>query len=240
MTYRFLFLSLLVFLSQSITAQTSVNIDSLYKPRHIVFTPNSFSNSFSLNVKPVLHINSGDTIQTETVDAFGRGKNGVKRQRGGNPLTGPFYITNSKAGDALKITLTKVSLNRNYAYTTETFASRSMPDSITKQFKKTHIMKWKLDIENGFASPDSSFTPYNNLSEFKVPLNQFLGCIGVAPRNRKNEILSFFRVISAVILILAEYASLQQFIFLFCMMEAIYMLGMVMLYREMEKLQAMR
>jgi len=117
----------------------------------------------------------------------------VKRQGGGNPLTGPFYIINSKAGDVLKITLTKVSLNRDYAYTTESFVSRSMPDSITRQFKKPHIVKWKLDIKNGFASPDSSFTSYSNLADFKVPINHFLGCIGVAPGNKKNEMLSFFQ-----------------------------------------------
>jgi len=193
MSYRVLLFSLLLYISQSITGQALINTDSRYKPRHIIFTPNTFSNSFSLNVNPVLHVNPGDTVQTETIDALGRDKNGVKRQRGGNPLTGPFYITNSKAGDVLKITLTKVSLNRNYAYTTESFVSRSMHDSITKQFKKPHIVKWKLDIENDFASPDSSYTSYNNLDEFKVPLNPFLGCIGVAPRNKKNEILSFFQ-----------------------------------------------
>jgi acetamidase/formamidase len=158
-----------------------------------VFTPNTFSNSFSLNVNPVLQINTGDTVQTETIDALGHDKNGVKRQRGGNPLTGPFYIANSKEGDVLKITLTRVSLNRNYAYTTESFVSRSLPDSITKQFKKPHLVKWKLDVENGFALPDSSYTVYNNLVNFKVPLNPFLGCIGVAPKNKKNEILSFFQ-----------------------------------------------
>jgi acetamidase/formamidase len=193
MTYRVLFLSLFLFFKQSINGQTSVNSNNLYKPKHLVFTPSTFSNSFSLNVNPVLQINTGDTVQTETIDALGRDKNGVKRQRGGNPLTGPFYIANSKEGDVLKITLTRVSLNRNYAYTTESFVSRSLPDSITKQFKKPHLVKWKLDVENGFALPDSSYNVYNNLVNFKVPLNPFLGCIGVAPKNKKNEILSFFQ-----------------------------------------------
>src|SRR5216117_984381 len=107
MTYRLLFFALFLYLSVSIQGQTSVSIDSPYIPKHIIFTPSTFSNLFSLNVDPVLHINSGDTIQTETIDAFGRDKRGVKRQAGGNPLTGPFYIINSKAGDVLKITLTK-------------------------------------------------------------------------------------------------------------------------------------
>ena len=193
MKSRLIFLSLCLYLSAPINAQTSANLDSSYRARFITFTPNTFYNSFSLNVDPVLYIRSGDTVQTETIDAFGRDKTGIKRQGGGNPLTGPFYIENSKAGDVLQITLTKVSLNRAYAYTTETFISRSMPDSINRQFKKSHIVKWKLDIENGFASPDSSYSTYDNLNNFKVPLKQFLGCIGVAPSNKRNEILSFFQ-----------------------------------------------
>jgi len=156
----------------------------------IHFIPTSFSNSFSLNIPSVLTIRPGDTVHTETIDAFGRDKTGVKRKGGGNPLTGPFYIENAMQGDALAITLTKISLNRSYAYTTETFVSRSLPKSIIKELPKGKIAKWNLDIENGFASPDSA---YEHLQYFKVPLHPFLGCIGVAPSSKKNEVLSFFQ-----------------------------------------------
>jgi amidase len=44
-------------------------------------------------------------------------------------------------------------------------------------------------MKNGFASPDST---YEHLQNFRVPLNPFLGCIGVAPFSNKNEALSFF------------------------------------------------
>lgn len=157
--------------------------------RLIHFTPTSFSNKFSLNIPPVLTIRSGDTVHTETIDAGGHDKNGVKRQKGGNPLTGPFYVDNASAGDVLAVTFTKVSLNRSSAYTTESFVSRSLPKSIAEQFKKPRIIRWKLDRENGFASLD---TAYEHLQFFKVPLKPFLGCIGVAPLSKKNEVLSFF------------------------------------------------
>jgi hypothetical protein len=75
MRYSFLYLFIV---SYSLNAQ------------HIDFTPTSFSNLFSLNVKPALTIKSGDVINTETIDAAGFDKHGVKRQKGGNPLTGPF------------------------------------------------------------------------------------------------------------------------------------------------------
>ena len=162
--------------------------------RSIRFIPTSFSNSFTAGRQPVLRIRSGDTVRTETIDAFGRDRNGIRRQGGGNPLTGPFYIENAIPGDVLAITLNDVALNRPYAFTSESFASRSMPDSITRQFgKKTAIVKWKLDLHNKVGWPDSTSDTYDNLKNFKVRLQPFLGCIGVAPSNKKNEILSFFQ-----------------------------------------------
>ncbi len=163
------------------------------KTKYIQFTPASFSNMFSFNITPVLTIHSGDTVSTETIDAMGFDKNSVKRQRGGNPLTGPFYIENCTTGDVLQITLIKVSLNRSYAYTTAAFVSRSMPDDISKQFKKPHLVKWKLDTIKKVGWPDSSAWKFEHLENFRVPLRPFIGCIGVAPDNRKKEILSFFQ-----------------------------------------------
>ena len=69
-----------------------------------------------------------------------------------------------------------------------------MPDSITKQFgKKLNLVRWTLDRQGGFAWPDTSHKSYTHLREFKIPLRPFLGCIGLAPANGKNEILSFFQ-----------------------------------------------
>ncbi len=177
---RYLFLAVLFF-SQSVKAQG----------KFIQFTPSSFSNSFSLNIPPVLSINSGDTIRTETIDAMGYDKNGVKRQKGGNPLTGPFYINEAKAGDIIAVILNKVALNKSTAKTSESIAGRSVTKNISKQFGKFRLVKWELDIQNGYAYTSDS--AYENMKGYKVPLHPFLGCIGVAPLNKKNEILSFFQ-----------------------------------------------
>jgi len=190
MKYNFVLFSVFLFPLSFLKAQSP---DSVHQPSLIKFVPVSFSNKFSLNVAPALHIYSGDTVSTETIDAMGRDKNGIKRQAGGNPLTGPFFIEGAKPGDVLKITLLKVSLNRNYAFTSESFVSRSLPDSIARQFKKSRLIKWRLDIENSIGYPDSPVNTYQNLNDFKVPLKPFLGCIGVAPSNKHNEILSFFQ-----------------------------------------------
>jgi acetamidase/formamidase len=157
------------------------------------FTPTTFSPVFSLNREPVLTIHAGDTIHTETIDAMGVDQKGVRRSKGGNPLTGPFLVEGAKPGDVLAIRFWDISLNRDYAYTSENFVSRSMPGEILSNIKKSRFVKWKLDLQNNFAWPDSMLNHYPHLRNFKVPMNPFLGCVGVAPDNRNNEVLSFFQ-----------------------------------------------
>ena len=52
---------------------------------------------------PVAHAKPGDTIETNTLDAFGNAlkKPGDKLSavKGDNPLTGPFYIDGAQPGD---------------------------------------------------------------------------------------------------------------------------------------------
>ncbi len=156
----------------------------------IHFIPEHFYNAFSLNVQPVLEIHSGDTVMTETIDAMGFDKDGKKRQKGGNPLTGPFFIKNATTGDRLAIQLIKVTLNRDYAFTTETIIPRGMPGYSDGKKTKIKLIRWKLDRVKGFANPD---TNYEHLQNFKVPLRPFMGCIGVAPDSKNNEHLSFFQ-----------------------------------------------
>ena len=178
---------------QSACAQQPILISESGKGHFIRYEPVSFSNTFSLNLAPVLHIRSGDTVSTETIDASGHDKNGLRRQKGGNPLTGPFYIDSCQAGDVLQIILINIKLNRPYAYTTESFVSRSVPDSISRQFKKPRLVKWMLDANKGVGWLDSPSVHYEHLQNFTIPLNPFLGCIGLAPSGKKNEILSFFQ-----------------------------------------------
>ncbi len=187
-------LLLLFFITTTLVKAQSVSTDagSQLISSHYYFMPTSFSNKFSLNISPVLKIKSGDTVSTETVDAAGFDKNGSKRQKGGNPLTGPFYVENTTAGDVLAVTLLDVALNRDNAFTTESFSSRSVGKPIADQFKKVKLVKWKLDTLTGYASIIND-SLYEHLDSFRVAVKPFLGCIGVAPSVKKNEILSFFQ-----------------------------------------------
>jgi amidase len=151
--------------------------------KRIEFHPTTFYRTFSPSAKPVLKLLPGDTVYSESIDAGGFDKKGVKVTEGGNPLTGPFYIEGVSEGDVVAITLTKVALNRNYASTFEIFVPRSLPKSIVNQlWKKTEPVDWNLDLENGTASPKVT---HEHLGDFKIQLKPFLGCVGVAPKGKE-------------------------------------------------------
>ncbi len=189
---RYFFLIFAVAILNSANSQVVLQQgDNAGKLNNIVFKPSTFSNKFSAKIPAVVTIRSGDTVSTETIDARGYDKNNNKRQKGGNPLTGPFYIENAMPGDVIAVKLIKVSLNRSSAFTTESFVLRSLPKEILKELKKPRLVNWKLDTIGSIATIDD--TAYRHLENLKVPLHPFIGCIGVAPGNKNGEILSFFQ-----------------------------------------------
>src|SRR5258708_13829673 len=66
---------------------------------------------------PVLHIASGDTVLTTTVDAFGKDVSDIEVTSRGNPQTRPFYIDGAEPGDILVVELDRISPNRPSDYT---------------------------------------------------------------------------------------------------------------------------
>src|SRR4051812_2076369 len=57
-----------------------------------------------------------DVVVTRTLDSGGQNERNEQLSPGSNPLTGPFYIEGAEPGDALRVTLRKVRLNRNWGY----------------------------------------------------------------------------------------------------------------------------
>ena len=53
--------------------------------------------------EPALRIDSGDSVQTWTVDSGGRDKSLEQRSPGGNPQTGPFYVEGALPNDTLVV-----------------------------------------------------------------------------------------------------------------------------------------
>ena len=148
-------------------------------PQRHEFTPTVFYRQVSAFNKPVLTINPGDTIHTTTVDAGGTDFNGVKRSLGGNPQTGPFFITGAMPGDVLVVHIKKLTLNRDWAGSDDGMDERAMNSDLAVKMKDGGKgIRWHLDRAAGTATPEN---PAEHLKRYTIPLKPMLGCISAAP-----------------------------------------------------------
>ena len=88
------------------------------------FEPNVYYTAIGTH-EPVLHIDSGDTVVTTTVDAGGVDAAGEAVTEGGNPQTGPFYINDAEPGDTLAVHFDRLVPNRNMGRTSTVIAPHS-------------------------------------------------------------------------------------------------------------------
>jgi len=147
-------------------------------PARHEFTPTVFYRQYSPLNKPVLTVAPGDTIHTTTVDAGGSDAQGVKRVRGGNPETGPFYIETAMPGDTLVVHIVHLRLNRDYAGSDDGIVESALNSDLAVRMKDTgKSIHWHLDLAKGVASPTD---PAEHLVNYTVPLRPMLGCIATA------------------------------------------------------------
>ena len=149
-------------------------------PRTHTFEPTVFQHFFSEQTEPVLHIATGDTVKTWSVDAGGSDPKGVRRTSGGNPLTGPFYVEGAVPGDTLVIHFNRIRLNRDTAISGDLIVNSAVNPGYVAQRKpvKDYDSDWKIDRAAGFAMLKK---PTDKLKDYRVPLAPMLGCVGVAP-----------------------------------------------------------
>lgn len=149
------------------------------------FVPSQFHRYFSGNIPPALHIKSGDTVKTTTVDAGGRDSTGTRRSNGGNPETGPFFVEGANPGDTLVVKFNRIRLNRDSAQSGDRIATDALNPGYIRDAKYDDKFdsEWKLDREAGYAMLAK---PSEHLKNFKVKLQPMLGCVGVAPGQRQT------------------------------------------------------
>ena len=136
-------------------------------------------------VPPVATLKPGDTLETKTFDAFGnvirKPGDTMAMVKGDNPLTGPFAVAGAEPGDTLVVKILDLTVDSARgvgalapgfgALNTTTYTpmlNANLPEKI-----------WFYDIDSRsnqatFHALDSNFT-------VNIPLQPFLGCIGVAP-----------------------------------------------------------
>ncbi|HYW50435.1 MAG TPA: acetamidase/formamidase family protein [Gemmatimonadaceae bacterium] len=153
-------------------------------PRAFTFVPTQWHRELGITTTPVLRIHAGDTVRTTTVDAGGWGIGELgdrtnKRTRGGNPLTGPFYVEGALPGDVLAVKLLRVRLNRGWATSgTSLMDNAIQPSYATERKPGNDDNKWMLDTLRGVARLAK---PSPQLRDLTIPLTPFLGVVAVAP-----------------------------------------------------------
>jgi len=151
--------------------------------------------------EPALTIHSGDIVVTTTRDARGLNEkleplpdeqkqhSDVTSLRTANPLVGPIYVEEAQPGDTLAVTIQKIKLNRESAWSGQSpfsaltggepgmtlHSGESLP---VKRFE------WQLDLVRnvGVLELESS-----KLKQVRIPLHPFIGSIGIAPRYGRIE-----------------------------------------------------
>lgn len=160
-------------------------------------TPNTVAwGYYSAAAKPVLRVQSGDTVEIQTVsgspsrlEAAGLPSNQIEpelgaiydevkdRGPGGHLLTGPIYIEGAEPGDVLEVRIKEVRLAVPYAYNSFRPGAGFLPDDFPSA--RTKIVP--LDRERMVAR----FAP-----GIEIPLHPFFGSMGVAPPIENGRINS--------------------------------------------------
>jgi acetamidase/formamidase len=134
---------------------------------------------------PVATLKPGDTLETKTFDAFGnvirkRGDT-MSMVKGDNPLTGPFAVAGAEPGDTLvvKILDLKVDSAQGVGALAPGFGALNTTTytPMLNQGLPEKIWFYEIDAATNLAT----FRALDSDFSVKIPMQPFLGCIGVAP-----------------------------------------------------------
>lgn len=151
---------------------------------------------------PALRIHSGDTVIAHTRDAMGYD---ARRQplpaelkqpapgttlKESNPLVGPIYVEEAAEGDLLAVHIRAIRPTRDFALSKQGPHFGSLtgegPGHILLYNDPIPLIwyEWQLDLERQVAIFEM---PRSRRSRVEVPMDPFIGAIGVAPRFGRVE-----------------------------------------------------
>ena len=141
------------------------------------FAPTCFYNSIGSH-EPALFISDGETIVTETLDAHGYDREGIKRADAPNPMTGPFYVSGAEPGDSLLIRIDRIAMMRSSGWTFQVLSPNVVNPSAVARFPERQKTDWIIDIPMQRARLSN---PPSTLRDWSVAVKPMIGCFGVAP-----------------------------------------------------------
>lgn len=148
-------------------------MEPIVKSIHSVNHHHGWDNS----LKPQCYVKSNDIIEVETIDSSGKQLNQKSDKTDlikldfdlVNPVTGPIFVEDAFYGDTVEIEFLEFNCS-GWGWTGIIPGFGLLND----QFNEPFLNIWKYNKENPTNSLFSSFA--------KIPLNPFVGTIGVAPK----------------------------------------------------------
>lgn len=145
------------------------------------FTPTRYHRAMG-SYEPALTIQDGDTVVTRTVCSAGVDAHHVRVTRGGNPVTGPFFVQGAERGDTLAIALERVRPSRRFGYSATVVAPGVLVPDMARTLPESGGSVWDIDLQKWSAT---LISPETALGRLSLPLSPMLGCLGVAPDDQQ-------------------------------------------------------
>lgn len=141
------------------------------------FQPTRFHNTLGPH-EPALSIAPGDTVITDTLDAWGADATGAFVGARPNPMTGPFLVEGAEPGDTLRVTIERMTPNRDRGWTFSVLAPNVVDPQRAARMPERERVEWIIDRDAGTVRLEN---PPTRLRDWVLPLAPMIGCCGVAP-----------------------------------------------------------
>jgi amidase len=137
--------------------------------------------------EPVAHLQSGDILDTNTLDCFGNAlrKPGdtVSMAKGDNPLAGPFFVEGAEPGDTLAVKILDLQVDGDTGVGAFSPGFGALNGTHYTPVLEPPLPErvWFYHIDH--AAKTATFKALDSDFSVKIPVHPFFGCIGVAPAN---------------------------------------------------------
>jgi amidase len=141
------------------------------------FDPERFFNTMGQH-PAALHVRPGDTVVLQTLDALGFDRHGMPRAERPNPQSGPIWVEDAAPGDALEVTIVRLTPSRTIGWTRYPLAPNVVDPDRATRLSERETADWAIDVA---AETVRLVDPPSALADLTLPLDPMIGCFGVAP-----------------------------------------------------------